>query len=216
MFQKILPNIYAFLSQTQGSNVYLIKDQTLALIDSSLTTNRTQLFASLNKLNILPKDIKLILHTHGHADHTSCSSFFENAKLRMHEFDAKHVNSKDSKFTYSELFQENHSPKISSYFEENEIISLGNTNLKVLFTPGHTAGSVCFYEGKHKLLFSGDTLFNNAVGRTDLHSSSSEQLKNSLQKLSKLQIEFLLPGHGPILSGTKENKKNIERMLEFV
>lgn len=216
MFQKIIPNIYAFQSKTQGSNVFLIEDEKLTLIDSSLTNNLQPIQDSLKSLSLSLNDIDLILHTHGHADHFSCTTFFQNAKTYMHEFDAEQVNEKNHQFTYANLFSEKHYPKIDQYFDETLPLETGKFLLKILFTPGHTAGSVCFLEEKHKLLFSGDTLFNNAFGRTDLNSSSSEQLKNSLQKLSKIKFEYLFPGHNSLLIGETEQEKNLEKLLAFI
>lgn len=216
MFQEIIENVFAFISPNQGSNVYLIKDKTIALIDSSLSMNSELLKKSLSALNLSPKDISFILHTHGHADHFSNSFLFQNAKKMMHPFDAQKVNEKDNSFTYNSFLNEFSFPKIDLFFSENETIKLGKFSLKVIFTPGHTAGSVCFFEEKNKLLFSGDTLFNNAVGRTDLNSSSSEQLNSSLKKLSSLEFNYLFPGHGSLLLGEKENKSNLCRLLAFL
>ena len=71
-----------------------------------------------------------------------------------------------------------------------------NFQLKVIPTPGHTPGSVCFYLPKEKALFTGDTLFANGVGRTDLSYSSEKDLIASLKKLSKLPPETkIYPGH---------------------
>lgn len=216
MFQKIFPNLFAFISQNQGSNVFLITDEKNTLIDSSLSINLSALQDSLKALSLSLSDIDLILHTHGHADHFSCSKFFPNAKLFMHKHDALHVNAQDDKFTYAHFFSENNYPKIDAYFDEHVVIELGKFLLKVFFTPGHTAGSVCFFEEKKKLLFSGDTLFNNSFGRTDLNSSSSIQLKDSLQKLSTINFTYLLPGHNSLLFGEEENKSNLRRLLAFL
>src|SRR5262249_7351683 len=77
--------------------------------------------------------------------------------------------------------------------EEGSRIRFGGITLDVLHTPGHTEGSVCLLAGNERLLFSGDTLFRGAWGRTDLQGGSDEQLVDSLRRLAELPLAF----HGP-------------------
>ena len=67
--------------------------------------------------------------------------------------------------------------------------------IKIVQTPGHTRGSLCFYIPKEKILFSGDTLFDNGIGRTDLPTSQSKKMQSSLNKLKKLNYKILCAGH---------------------
>jgi glyoxylase-like metal-dependent hydrolase (beta-lactamase superfamily II) len=81
---------------------------------------------------------------------------------------------------------------------------------KVLHTPGHTKGSICLLDAKDKILISGDTIFADGVGRTDLPGGSEEDMEKSLEKLSSLKIEKILPGHGePVLKNGEKAIKNI-------
>lgn len=90
------------------------------------------------------------------------------------------------------------SPKINQYLKEGNNISLGEENLKVIETPGHTPGGICFYNSSAKILFSGDTIFKDGVGRTNFSYSSTPKLKNSLKKIEQQFKGFLIyPGHGP-------------------
>jgi len=83
------------------------------------------------------------------------------------------------------------------FLKENYIIKFGNEELKVIETPGHSPGSLCFYSQKRSILFSGDTIFKEAVGRTDLPYSSVSQLESSIKKLLKLPDKTIVyPGHG--------------------
>jgi glyoxylase-like metal-dependent hydrolase (beta-lactamase superfamily II) len=157
----------------------------------------------------LPEEIDFILHTHGHFDHFEGDELFPNAKIFMAEPDAVQLKNKNTAFTHI-THPESFHPKINFLLKENQLIQLSPFSLKTIFTPGHSKGSVCFYEEKHKWLFSGDTLFFHSIGRTDLPSGSFAELKNSIQMLSKLEIEFLFPGHGKIVSGIKENKENFD------
>lgn len=208
MIQQILPNLYAFFSPNCGSNSYLLKGQKNVLIDLSLQENSPFLQNLLQEAGLEPENVDYTWFTHGHTDHLGNADFFKNSQFRMHQEDAKNLEK------INEFFPPGKMPKITSFFKENEVIDLGSFQLRVFFTPGHTAGSVCFYEEEKKLLFSGDTLFASGFGRTDLPSGSSEDLANSLQKLKKLNFDLFLPGHGPATkSGFQENIENALKTL---
>ena len=214
MFKEIMPKIYVFFSPNQGSNSYLLAGEKLVLIDTGLGETAPLLEDSLQKLGFSLGDVALIWHTHGHADHFSADFPFAKAEVKMHEFDAEYVNSGDSAFTCSHLFQPSELPKITGFLKHGQEISIKPFSIKVLLTPGHTKGSVCFYEENLKVLFSGDTLFEGNCGRFDLASGSIDELIDSLEMLSKLEIELLLPGHGPALKGAEANQKNLSAVLE--
>ena len=93
-------------------------------------------------------------------------------------------------------------------FTDKDTFSLGKNEIKVIHTPGHTPGSVCFLVGKH--LFSGDTLFYTSVGRTDFEGGSFAQLSNSIkEKLFKLEDDIdVYPGHDSKTSIGYEKKYN--------
>ncbi|MBU0760516.1 MAG: MBL fold metallo-hydrolase [Nanoarchaeota archaeon] len=124
--------------------------------------------------------ITKILLTHAHFDHiTDLPALAEktHAEIYIHEKETFQTKLKLTKI------------------KNNEIIPLGKIKIKVIHTPGHSQGSVCFLLDDNKLL-TGDTLFVGGIGRTDLPESNSEQMKNSLKKLSKLPDETeIYPGH---------------------
>ncbi len=98
--------------------------------------------------------------------------------------------------------------------QEGEL-KIGNMTFQVIQTPGHSPGSVCIYWPDKKVLFSGDVAFNQGIGRTDLPGGDGQELKESIKKISLLDVEYLLSGHGDILAGhekVKTNFKNIEEM----
>ena len=90
-------------------------------------------------------------------------------------------------------------PPAGKLFDNHEVVTLGSHTLKVLPTPGHTQGGVCYYCAEENVLLSGDTLFYRSIGRTDLFGGSYEQLINSIkQELMVLPSETkVYPGHGP-------------------
>ena len=175
------------------------------MIDSSAAQNSELLQNSLLQLNIQPEQVDLVLHSHGHADHFGCSHLFKNAEFKMHKFDAEFVNKKDPEFTASSIIPTAHFPEINDFLSENQVLDLGGFKLRVISTPGHTQGSICFFEESQGLLFSGDTVFRDGFGRVDLPSGSAEQLLASVKKISALNLKFLLPGHGPITDSPHES-----------
>lgn len=212
MLEEIEPNLHVFYSPNHGSNVYILIGKKTALIDTSISGNAQQILSCLESLDLKPSSVDLVLFTHGHADHFGCSHLFSKAEKRMHGFDAERISLRDREFTCSNILGESNFPEIDSVFEEGEVIELKPFKLKVLFTPGHTPGSVCFFDRKKGLLFSGDTLFRGSSGRTDLPNGSELELIDSLKKLSKLRFSRLFPGHGLIL---KENQQeNISEVLK--
>jgi glyoxylase-like metal-dependent hydrolase (beta-lactamase superfamily II) len=92
-------------------------------------------------------------------------------------------------------------------------LKLGDMRFMILPTPGHSPGSICLYDPKEKLLISGDTLFRLGVGRTDLPGGNLDALAESISVLSKLNIEYVLPGHGEMIKGRKAVERNFEVIM---
>ncbi|MBN1941064.1 MAG: MBL fold metallo-hydrolase [Candidatus Diapherotrites archaeon] len=216
MFREILPNLFAFESTSIGSNVFLIKGKRNALIDSSSHSNGQLLMSGLNKLGISPEKVEVVLHTHGHADHFGNSALFKHSEFWMHESDAIHVNRKDPEFSASNLVSVREFPQIKNFLRPDQKIDLGEFVLEVICTPGHTVGSVCFFDAQKKLLFSGDTLFESGVGRWDLQGGSRKQLVDSLARLSEMEFTQLFPGHGSVFSGSQRENLAIAKQYASV
>jgi hydroxyacylglutathione hydrolase len=138
-----------------------------------------------------------VINTHGHSDHTSANAGIieaTGAQLCIHRADAEQVT-KLLSGVLSRIMGGKGSPKPGRLLEDNDLIEIGNSALRVIHTPGHTPGSICLYGEGH--LFTGDTLFVGAVGRTDLPGGSSRKLLSSIrEKLYILPPETVVwPGH---------------------
>ncbi len=138
-----------------------------------------------------------VINTHGHADHTSGNAAIlkaTGARLCIHREDSASVSGLLSRAA-SRVLGGKGSPKADCILEDNDIVEIGESRLKVIHTPGHTRGSICIYTPDH--LFTGDTLFVEAVGRTDLPGGSHEQLLFSVrEKLYTLPEDTRVwPGH---------------------
>ena len=143
----------------------------------------------------------VLLNTHCHFDHIFgnayvCREF--GIELWAHEADVYNIERSEA---YTAMFgmKIEPSPLPSHYLTDGEEIKFGNSTLKVIHTPGHSPGCVCFYSEKDKLLISGDTLFNGSIGRTDLPGGDYDQIMDSLlNKLMKLSGDTVVYcGHGP-------------------
>ena len=114
----------------------------------------------------------------------------------MHENDREALET--GKGTLVEEFEvEYEKVKTDGTLKEGETIGTGKYSFKVIHTPGHTPGGICLWDENNRILVSGDTLFLDGVGRTDIEGGDEKELKKSLQKIKKLgDIDILLPGHG--------------------
>ena len=150
------------------------------------------------------KKIRSIVNTHCHYDHTGGNKSFRDwlkAELLVHEEDKKAAESGEG--TLSKFFEKTAKVvTMDKALRAGQKIKTKNFSFDVLHTPGHSPGSICLYDRKNKILISGDTLFEDGIGRTDLPGGNKKDMFSSLEKLSKLQINVLLPGHGmPKMSG---------------
>lgn len=209
--KKINSRITMIRLSDLDSNIYLLDGDTM--VDSGTGSNFVRLYEIFKKLNIDFENIKNIVNTHMHWDHIGGNGFFENAKIHIHEKDADVLERGDSEMSNSMYFNGNMRPmKVERKLKDGDEVF----GFKVIHTPGHTPGSICLFDPKEKILISGDTIFADGVGRTDLPGGNEDDLNKSIEKLSNLKIETILPGHGdPVLkSGSKVIKNIINSVAE--
>ncbi len=138
-----------------------------------------------------------VINTHGHADHVSANADIikaSGATLCIHGADASQVSGFFNR-SISRVLGGKGSPAAKCILSDGDIVPVGKTDLRIIHTPGHTPGSICIYADGH--LFTGDTLFVGAVGRTDLPGGSFKTLISSIrEKLYRLPDETIVwPGH---------------------
>ncbi len=153
----------------------------------------------VDMLEILKAKLKYIYLTHCHGDHIGAVTELKNrcgGRILIHRLDSEGLN--DKTINLSGVVD---LPEIEleadSRVDDGDLLHLGNLEFKVIHTPGHTRGGSSLYCEKEKCLFSGDTLFRGTWGRTDLPTSSREEIMDSIvNKLMKLPDETIVyPGH---------------------
>lgn len=199
------------------SNCYLLVDEEsgeAAIVDPAWYGEVVK--RALDNENI---SLKYVLLTHGHFDHIFGVYGLQSeagAKVVIHPGDADYLL--DPKKSLAEgNFPERQYPVNADILVRNgDIIKLGSEEIRVMHTPGHTEGSVCYILEKDRVILSGDTLFCMTAGRTDFPGGSDEKMINSLKKLIALEGDYrVLPGHNRETTLESERKRNwyIRRMV---
>lgn len=182
----------------EPTNCYVVVDEETKeamVIDAGAEADKI-----IEMLEVLEANLKYIYLTHCHGDHIGAVQELKNkkgGKLVIHREDANGLQDKNISLT-SYIGMEDVVLEPDSRVDDEDTIHLGNLEFKVIHTPGHTKGGSSLYCKREKLLFSGDTLFRGTWGRTDLPTSSFEEIIDSItKKLLILPDETIVyPGHG--------------------
>lgn len=201
-----------FNKNDMGQNIYLCWCEATregVLIDAGCSTaDETAIMEELGKNNIT---VKAILLTHGHYDHITGVPRLKsltNAKVYCHVSEKQMLENSDLNRSCMTPWEVEVTP--DEVFNDGDVFSFGKIALKVLHTPGHTPGGVCYYHEESGQLYAGDTLFKTSIGRTDLPLGDHEKLiRNITTKLLTLPTETIVyPGHGPSTDIGYEKKFN--------
>jgi len=193
-----------------GTNCYLVADDNgnAVVIDPADSADKILEQAKRSELNI-----KAVLLTHGHPDHIGGVQGLKKAlpdvPVIIGKEDAYRLVNAPRLIMWPEAFElENYTGlKADRETFDGDVIEVGDLKFDVIHTPGHTEGGVCY--ACDESLFTGDTLFQFSIGRTDLSGGSYPVLKESLAKIAKLKKDYaVLPGHGEYSSLDVEKKYN--------
>jgi glyoxylase-like metal-dependent hydrolase (beta-lactamase superfamily II) len=212
---KILDDLHAFLwldPTANNCNAYLINGEKRILVDPGHYHLFSHVQDGLSRLSLDAGEIDTVIITHGHPDHMEAvTAFLDNSSLIAIPATEMDFIKRVARYHGNAFGISDFEPHI--LLHEGEL-RVGNVNLQVIQTPGHSPGSICLYWPERKVLFTGDVVFNQGIGRTDLPGGNGQELKESIKRISRLDVEYLLPGHGEIVSGreaVKANFANIER-----
>ena len=196
-------------------NTYVLHDETgeCVIIDPACFYHDEER-ALFNYINDEKLIIKHVLNTHLHFDHLFGVNFIQSqfkVSMKTHKADEFLLDTITEQMAlFGFAANEKHIPTIGTYIDENDIIEFGNQKLSIMHVPGHSPGSIVFYNEAEHCIVSGDVLFNGSIGRTDLPKGNHSQLINGIKaKLLILPDETIVyPGHGPSTTIGKEKKTN--------
>lgn len=189
------------------TNCYIVygKDKRAAVIDPGFCADVIE-----SKIDELGLTIDKILLTHAHFDHIMAVEDLRKngAELYIHKEDLKMLNDPNLNHMLMAAGREIEFKKVEHILNDGDVIDIGGEELRVLHTPGHTQGSVCYISDEW--IASGDTLFKETVGRTDLYGGDFNTIIESVKKLKALDKDYAVyPGHGEKTTLNYEKNNNI-------
>ncbi len=204
---EIAPGLHAFIwndPRANNANTYLIEGAKRILIDPGHLHLFDHVRLGLSRLKRKPDEIDLVCITHAHVDHLEAAKLFGKGTLLAMSREA---------FQFLEGFggADRYRP---DFFLGEGSLQAGDVSLEVLLTPGHSPGSLSFYWPDRKALFTGDVIFDRSIGRTDLPGGSGRGLRESIERLAGLEVNYLLPGHGQPVTGRAAVQKNFRAVAE--
>ncbi len=207
---RVFDGLHAFIWQDYSDNncnTYYIESDRKILIDPG----HLHLFAAvereLKKLGVPPEPLDVVLATHGHPDHLEASvKFGKPALFAMNR--EEHAFIREMAAGYFTV------PEADFFIGAGDL-NIGKVDFEVFVTPGHSPGSICLYWKDRKALFTGDVVFKQGIGRTDLPGGNSRDLKRSIVRLSELDVEYLLTGHGDIVTGRDKVRENFAMIQDY-
>jgi glyoxylase-like metal-dependent hydrolase (beta-lactamase superfamily II) len=215
---RLTKNLYFYPEKgMMDCNTYVIKDKLSIIIDSGLTQFLPELLQDLHRDGIDPKDIDIITNTHLHGDHCWANEAFKKisgAKILLHPLQKDFWEA--TVIQTSRFFGVPTVEFTEDRYLDNDELNTGELEFELIPSPGHSPDSICFYCRSEKILICGDVIFNQNTGRVDLPGGSANELKQSIEKLSQLEIEYLLPGHMGIIIGREKVKRNFEFIKKYV
>ncbi|MGV8074514.1 MAG: MBL fold metallo-hydrolase [Syntrophobacteraceae bacterium] len=214
---KLFEGLYSFLWNSMSANncnTFLINGPSRVLIDPGHLQFFPHIESGLREVGLSTGAIDLIISTHGHPDHVEAVKLFKGTStlFAMHEGDDRILKVMGRYLNGASFEKDAYIPDF--FLQEGDLLIKG-MRLQVLHTPGHSPGSICLYWPEKKALFTGDLIFKDGLGRTDLMGGDGDLLKQSIKRLSGLDAEWLLPGHGDIISGADEVRNNLKRVEQL-
>jgi len=233
---RLLENLHCYIWAGKGNNCnsYLFAhvlrgDRPHVLIDPGHVRNELnercldQLLGAMERDGMKPEEVGLILNTHAHPDHCEGNqALVDHSRGKGgkpgHALVAIHQDEEGYRREMGEIMAKLLGRGIA--FEPDFYLREGDLNLgkegkltlQILHTPGHSPGSISLYWPDNRVLITGDVLFYGGVGRTDLPGGDGKLLKRSIERLSELDIEYVLPGHstqfGAMIKGSSNVKQN--------
>jgi hydroxyacylglutathione hydrolase len=209
---KLANNLYLYPEQGMlDCNTYVIKGSPGIIIDPGSADYLDSRVSGLKQDGIDSADIGIIVNTHLHIDHCGANGAFKKlsgAKIALHPVQKK--NYQLVVVDGARLFGMEPLAFAEDYLLDDRLLKVGDVALELIPSPGHSPDCVCFYLRRDKVLVCGDVLFEMNTGRVDLPGGNAGELKKSIEALSRLDIEYLLPGHMGVVTGAAKVAENFD------
>ena len=215
---KVTEGVYSYVWKgmfENNCNSYYFGEPLNILFDPGLKNYTDTLLINMEKDGVDIEKIGFVINTHSHPDHVEGTVNFTKYDIPagMHKDEIKFLNEQGPKL-FSMLGMPLPVIKFDIELEEG-ILKIGDTELEVYKTPGHSPASVCIYWKEKKALVCGDLIFNDSFGRFDFPGGNPAHLKESIRRMSHLDIDYLLPGHMDIIAGKENVEKNFIKVIDY-
>jgi hydroxyacylglutathione hydrolase len=210
---KLQTGVYAYIWQDtyeNNCNAYVIKGDKTVLIDPGHSRHLDKLFSQMEEDGMSAEKVDFVIITHSHPDHfEGVEAFLNNpAKIAMSREEERYLL-ESGKLLFEMMGQPLREFRVDFYLREGEL-HLGKDIFHIYPTPGHSPGSLSIYWPERKVLLTGDLVFYGGIGRTDFLEGNSKLIKESIERMSHIDIEVLLPGHGEPVTGREMVLQNFE------
>jgi glyoxylase-like metal-dependent hydrolase (beta-lactamase superfamily II) len=200
---KLANNLYLYPERgLLDCNTYVVKGSPGVIIDPGNADFLSSRLEDMRRDGIDPSGIAVIVNTHLHVDHCGANEAFKKlsgAKIALHPVQKE--NYRLVVVDGARLFGMEPAEFKEDYLLDVDRLRVGGIDLELLPSPGHSPDCICFYDRAAKVLLCGDVLFEGNTGRVDLPGGDAGALKKSIERLSLLDVEYLLPGHMGVISG---------------
>jgi hydroxyacylglutathione hydrolase len=215
---KLKNNLYFYPESAMlDCNTYVITGGAGIIVDPGAEMFLESLLEGMKDDGIAPEDIGLIINTHLHGDHCGANEAFKGlsgASIAIHPVQKKYYE-----MMTQDLPRSIGMPPVA--FKEDILLEDGSLGAEdpgweLVCSPGHSPSCVCFYSPQEKVLICGDVVFEHNTGRVDFIGGDAATLKQSIERLAQLEVDYLLPGHMDVLTGAERVKQNFDFIRRVV
>jgi hydroxyacylglutathione hydrolase len=209
---KLANNLYCYPERGGlDCNTYVFTGKPGIIIDPGNPDYLAARLSEMREDGVAPGEIGVIVNTHLHIDHAAANKDFQEisgARILMHP--VQQQNYRSVVVDNARMFGLTPPEFQWDGTLEDSRLNIGGIELELILAPGHSPECICFYQRTMKVLVCGDVVFEMNTGRVDLPGGDGEALKKSIEALSRLDIEYLLPGHMGIIAGAAKVAANFD------